>query len=370
MQRKANDWAEERNIKKIVGILSAALLLGVFGVLFGFGTGQRETNPTVGMIMLGDKLSNDWDAPQYEAMQSACGQMGVTLLVRDKVEGDCTREVEDLVGQGADLIFLSSYAYTESAKHFVSRYPQIAFATNAAEHRARNMTPYYVRLYEARYLAGILAGMRTQTGTIGYVAAMNNSEVNRDINAFALGVQRVNRNARVVVMWTDAWQDEEREMEHARRLVREAHADVITYHQDEDAAARAAEEMGVDFIGFYRPLTGYSEHNLTSVVCHWGNYYPEIIRRYLRGEINSPDKCWMGMKEGVVGLSAYSPRVTEEMRDAVERASIEIMAGKLIFSDVIYDNGGNLRSDPKENISDDALLNHIDWLARGVEILE
>ena len=365
-----NDVIREGKIKKFVGVLSAALLLCVFLVLFVFGTGKRENPPIVGMILLGNKFSNDWDAPQYKAMETACRERGVTLLVRDNVRGDCSREVDELVREGAEMIFLSSFDYTSSAQSFVKRYPQVSFITNATEHRARNMTPYYVRLYEGRYLAGMIAGMKTKTNTIGYVAAMFNSEVNRDINAFALGVQRVNKSARVVVMWTDAWQDPSRERDHTRQLVQRANADVITYHQDESAAAEAAEAMGVDYIGFYQPLPDVSPHNLTSVVCHWENYYPEIMDRYLRGEINSPDKYWMGMEDGVIDLSSYSPLVTAEMKAVVEIERNEILKGKFIFSGPIYDREGNLRVRENENISDDALLNHIDWLVRGVETLE
>ncbi|MBR3622186.1 MAG: BMP family ABC transporter substrate-binding protein, partial [Selenomonadaceae bacterium] len=208
------------------------------------------------------------------------------------------------------------------------------------------------------------------TNVIGYVAAMPNSEVNRGINAFTLGVRRVNPTAKVVVMWTGAWQNEEKEAINAERLIREKNADVITYHQDEDSACRIAEKAGVDFIGYNALLTGYSPHCLTSVLCQWDVYYTDIVQRYLKGEINSVKNHWIGIDQNVVKLSEFSSAVSSETAQRVESLKQELLNGKFIFAGELYDNQGVLRCAEDEVIGDDVLLERVDWLIEGVEVFE
>ena len=225
-------------------------------------------------------------------------------------------------------------------------------------------------MYQGRYLSGALAGMRTKSNIIGYVAAMPTSEVNRGINAFTLGVQRTHPQAKVVVMWTGDWQNEEVEAEHARRLIEEVGADVLTYHQDESEVANVADSLGVDFIAYNALLNGYSEHYLTSVYCRWDIFYKDVITRYLKGELNSIKNHWVGVQEHVIMLSNYSPLVTPDMAKKLDFMRQELLNGKLIFANEIYDNQNNLRCARGEAISDDELLENINWLVKGVEILE
>ncbi|MBQ1335502.1 MAG: BMP family ABC transporter substrate-binding protein, partial [Selenomonadaceae bacterium] len=263
----------------------------------------------------------------------------------------------------------SSYAYPAEAKDIVKKYPRISFVTNSAEHHARNMTSFFVRMYQVRYLAGAIAGMKTKTGIIGYVAAMPNSAVQRNINAFALGVQRVNPQAKVLVTWTGSWQDEPKEAENARKLVA-AGADVLTYHQDEKTVADTARELGVDFIGDHERIEDDSPHNLTSTVCRWEIYYTNILQNYLKGELNAVNNHWLGIGQRTIYLSKYGDAVNEDMQKQTDRLKQELLEGYPIFTGEIYDNQGNLRCAEDETIKDDALLKHINWLVKGVEILE
>lgn len=71
----------------------------------------------------------------------------------------------------------------------------------------KNFNNYFGRIYQARYLSGIVAGMNTKSNKIGYVAAMDstNSEVTGGIDAFAMGIYSVNQNAKVYVKVTNSW---------------------------------------------------------------------------------------------------------------------------------------------------------------------
>lgn len=367
-QHSLSQWAT-RLIVSFILIVSAAACW-----IFSSSTFDQP-RPKAGIVLLGGINEEGWNAPQYRGIQKACNAMGIELITKERIIGDgaCTKAVNELVNDGAGMIFLASYSYSQEAQKLVLKYPHIAFGTNSAECHARNMTSYFVRMYQGRYLAGALAGMHTKSNVIGYVAAMKNSEVNRGINAFTLGVQQTNPAARVVVMWTGNWQNEEKEAQEARRLIKEAGADVLTYHQDEPAAANVAEELGIDYIGYYEDLgkhTWRSDHALTSVVCNWDRYYEDIIRRYLKGELNYMDKQWVGMEAGFVELCDFSPAVTAAEKTRLAQIKENMLAGRFVFAGEIYDRQGKLRCRPDESIRDDRLLQHMDWLVKGVEILE
>ena len=364
------------NIKNFKFLTAAVVfLIIVLPIIFVFHFNREfaERKEKIGLIILGDIKTPGWNESHYRGIKAACENFGIELLVQDKVRensGECPVAIKNLARNGARMIFLASYSYSTEAQDLIKRYPQIAFATNSAEVHARNLTAYFVRMYQARYLAGALAGMKTKSNVIGYVAAMPNTEVNRGINAFALGVQKTNPQAKVVVMWTGYWQDEKTEAKHAERLIKEAGADILTYHQDEETTAQVAEKFGVDFIAYNAILNSNSEHYLTSIVCRWDLYYSDMIQRYLKGEMNYVKNHWIGIERGAVMLSDFSPAVTPKMIAKVDSLKQELVNGKLIFSGKIYDNAGNLRCEEDEAISDDTLLENVNWLVRGVEVLE
>lgn len=349
------------------------LLVAVFATIFLFGNEKDKEPPVIGFVLTGGMRDQGWNGRLYEAMDKVAKDLGMKLLVKENVSentGDCPIAIRELAEAGANMIFLTSYGYPEEAKDIVTDYPRIAFATIFAKYTTRNMTANFARLYQGRYLSGIIAGMRTKSNVIGYVAAMENSEVNRGINAFTLGVQRVNPSARIVVAFTGSWEDADKETANAKRLIGEVGADVITYHQNQRAVADICDSMGVDFIGYHEPLEGYSPHCLTSVVCRWEAYYSDIVHRYLKEELNREKAHWIGIEKDAVYLAPYSERVTDEMRTQVEKARQEMLEGFLVFSGEIYDNQGNLRCESGESLSDDTLLEHVDWMAKGVEVLK
>ena len=365
--------SEEKKLKILLALGGCVVTAIICLLIFGFDIESDRPKEKIGFIILGDIQEAGWNASHYNGIKAACDTFGVELLVRDNVKensGQCLKAIEELVEQGAGMIFLASYAYSLEAREVIEKYSNIDFATNSSNVRMKNLTSYFARMYQGRYLAGALAGMRTKSNVIGYVAAMPNSEVNRGINAFTLGAQRVNSQAKVVVMWTNSWQDEETEAKNARRLIKERGADVLTYHQDESTVADVADSLGVDFIGYNDLLEGYSEHYLTSVICRWDLFYKDVVQRYLKDELHSINNNWLGMQQGVIILSNYSNLVTPEMRSRLNSLHKELAYDKLIFSDEIYDNQGKLRCEKDNVISDDMLLEDINWLVRGVEVFE
>lgn len=366
--------SEKRRLKILLslgGIIVAAI---VYFLIFAFDTELDRRNDKIGFIILGDIHEKGWNESHYSGIKAACDEFGLELLVLDNVpenSGQCPKAVEELAAEGAGAIFLVSFNYAAEVRSLIDKYPHISFVDTSTLEHARNLTSTFARMYQGRYLSGILAGMRTKSNIIGYVAAMLNSEVCRGINSFALGVQSVNPNARVLVMWTGDWQVEDVEAEHAKILIEKYGADVLTYHQDVDTVGKVAEQYGVDFIAYNAHLEGYSEHYLASVICRWDLYYKDILQKYLKGELFSIRDNWVGVERGIITLSDYSTLVTPQMRLAINSAQKDLVANKnLIFSGEIYDNQGKLRCGKNQVIDDKELLRSIDWLVKGVQVVE
>lgn len=354
----------------LLGAIAVVVLIVLLIVFMGR---EKESKTKVGFIMSGACDETGWNGMHYNGMKQACESLGVELLVKENVKefkGECEAAIEELVEAGAGLIILSSYNYSEEVKDVVKQYPEIVFYGNSSEYHDVNMTSYFARMYQARYLAGFVAGMQTETGKIGYVAAMSNNEVNRGISAFTLGVKKVNPTAEVIVAWSGDWDAEEEEKRLAEALVKEAGVDILTYHQNRPNVIDTAEQLGVYSIGYHEELTGKSEKYLMSVVCEWEMVYKELVKSYLSGKANEKENYWIGMEVEAVGLSEYSGLISGEIRQRVRTEKKELISGRDVFSGEIYDTEGILRCGEKEMISDEILLEQFDWFVEGVRFYE
>ncbi len=358
--------------QKILLVLMVVLIVIIVGIIIMTGY-KKSAVPKIGLIITGSKTDAGWNGVHYRGVSYACDKLDAKLVVKENVPENaelCAEAIRELVDDGAGMIILSSYAYPELVKDIVESYPEVAFYGSSAEYYADNMTSYFGRMYQARYLAGIIAGMTTKNNRIGYVAAMSNIEVNRGINAFTLGVRSVNPEAVINVVWTGSWDDEKAETEATRRLINDKDIDVVTYHQNRHYVARTADAAGIYSIGYNEAEDNLSEKYITAAVWNWEALYYGIVREYVLGEGNNVKRHWFGINTGVVGLSEYSAAISEDVIKAVETAKNDILAGKDVFSGVIYDNNGQLRCDEGELISDELLLEKLDWFVDGVEIYE
>lgn len=364
----------KKNKKKRVGLLIVivVLLAVIIAVLLFMGNSYKK-DEKIGFIITGRMDEKGWNGMHYEGVSAACKELGAELLVKENVrefKGECEPAIEELVNEGCKMIILTSYGYAEEAKDTIQKYPEVSFYNNSFNFHADNVMSYFSRMYQARYLAGIVAGMKTETNQIGYVAAMPTSEVNRGINAFTLGVRRVNPKAVVTVAWTNAWDNEKEERKQADNLIKKTGVDVLTYHQNQAYVAEEAEEAGIYSIGYHQRLEKCSNKHLTAVVGDWKLTYEAIIRQYMRGNSTDIKIYWVGMEEKAVKLSDYSMLVSEDIKAEVNKATNQILAGQDVFSGVLYDNEGKLRCKKNQTIRDEILLEQFDWYVEGVKFYE
>ncbi len=279
---------------------------------------------------------------------------------------DAERVISQLASQGNKIIFGCSFGYMDSMLNVAKKNPNTIFMHCSGYKSDKNMGNYFGRIYEARYLTGMVAGKQTKTNLIGYVAAYPIPEVVRGINAFTLGVRAVNPKAKVKVIWSNTWYDPAKEKQAAITLI-DAGADVIAQHQDTVGPQIAAQERGVYSIGYHMDMSKAAPKAvLTSAVWNWGPYYEKVIKEVQEGKwTNAP--YWGGMKDKVVDIAPFGSMVPQETKDLVTKAKKDIIDGKLvIFSGPIKDQAGKERVAKGQTMSDADLLK-FDWFVEGVD---
>jgi simple sugar transport system substrate-binding protein len=302
-------------------------------------------------------------------MERALGARVKTTVVEAVAEGaDSERVMRDLAAQGHQLIFATSFGYLEPALRVAADYPQVKFEHAGGYKTAANLNTYNARYYEARYLAGWLAGKTSKSGIAGYVAGFPVPEVVQGINAFAIGMREANPKAQVRVLWLNTWFDPAREREAAQTLINQG-ADVLTNHSGSPAVPQAAQaafrDKGVRAIAYQSDMRAFApDAQLAAVTHHWGGYYTKVARAVLDGRWK-PEPVWAGMKDGLVQLSAVDASVPKDVRTQLEAKRQAIVAGRLQpFSGRLLDNAGRERQ--AGGTMDDATIATMNWLADGV----
>jgi basic membrane protein A and related proteins len=279
---------------------------------------------------------------------------------------DATRVMTQLAAQGCDLIFSTSYGYMEQTLAAAKRFPEVVFMHCSGHKTAPNMSTYFGKMYQARYLTGMAAGKMTGSNLIGYVAAHPIPEVIRGINAFTLGVRKVNPEAKVRVVWTYTWFDPPKERQAAVSLI-EVGADVIAQHQDTPGPQQAAEEAGKYSIGYNVDMSRFApKAHLTGAVWDWGVVYTAVAEAVHNGTWTN-DPIWWGIETGLVGLAPFGPMVPEDVRELVEAEKAKIAAGELkIFSGPVRGQDGEVVIPEGKTLSDEELFS-MSYFVEGVE---
>jgi basic membrane protein A len=322
----------------------------------------------VGFVYVGPIGDGGWSYTHNEGRLYLEEQLGVETIYKESVpEGpEVEKVMKDMIDQGAKAIFVTSFGYMDYVVKVAEEFPEVTFLHCSGYKDAPNMNNYFGRIYEARYLSGIVAGLKTESDLIGYVAAYEIPEVIRGINAFTLGVQSVNENATVAVRWTHTWYDPAKEKEAGKALLDEG-ADVIAQHQDTAGPQQAAEERGAFSIGYHTDMSAAAPNAfMTAPIWDWGPYYTEQVDKIMKGEwTNEP--YWGGMEDGVVKLAEFTKNAPVEAQAIVDEATVALEDGSLVvFAGPLYDQEGTLMVEEGSALSDGDML-QMGWFVKGVE---
>ena len=292
---------------------------------------------------------------------------GVTTSYVESVpEGpDSERVMLNMARKNYDLIFATSFGYMDPMLKVAKKFPQATFMHCSGFKKSENMGNYFGRMYQARYLSGIVAGAMTKNNTLGYVAAFPIPEVIRGINAFTLGAQSVNPDVQVRVVWTKTWYDPATEKEAAKSLL-DVGADVIAQHQDSPGPQEAAQEKGVYSIGYNSDMSAFApKAHLCAPVWNWGPFYAEIVEAVRNGTWESK-AYWYGLENGIVDLSPMSAMVPSDVQAKVMAAKEAIKKGtQKVFTGPVKDQAGQVKIAAGKTGSDGELLG-MNWFVAGV----
>ncbi len=269
---------------------------------------------------------------------------GAEVTTRAAVSADEARQVfEELAAAGNELIFGTSPDYTFAIHTAAQAYPDAAFMHAAGSKIADNVGTYFGVMEEGRYLAGIAAGEATESGLIGYVASFPDPVVIRDINGFMRGVQEVNEDAQVQVVWTNTIADPDAETAAAQELI-DAGADVLTMHQDSDNVEVFAEGAGVPWVGHAADMAESAPTLwLMAPIWNWGPYFVEVAEDVRDGSWE-PEVFSARVWDRIIEVSTFGPQVSAAtVSRIVQRQRQMIDRAFRLFPDPIIDQEGNER---------------------------
>jgi len=302
-----------------------------------------------------------------KAVEAALGGKVSTTYVENVAEGaDAERVIRDLAQQGHQLIFTPSFGYMEPTLKVAKDFPDVKFESITGYKTASNVAVANARYYEGRYLAGIAAGRLASSA--GYVAGFPIPEVIQGINAFTLGMRSVNPAAEVRVVWLGAWFDPPREREAAMTLFNQG-VEVIAFHTGSTAVMAAAQERGKLAIAYHSDMRKVApDAQLLAVTHQWGDYYTRRARAVLDGSWKS-QALWGGVKQGMIRVDSFGPKLPKKVADEVLARQKEIAAGKLHpfrARTALLDNEGREVLAAGQTLGDAEILG-MNFLVQGVQ---
>ncbi|MFL0267465.1 BMP family ABC transporter substrate-binding protein [Candidatus Clostridium radicumherbarum] len=370
-------------MKKIIGLMLSLLLIMGAALTGCTSKDNKDSTPAsttakkikVGFIYVGPIGDGGYTYAHDQGRLYLQKELGdkVETIYKENVKED-TAEVdktcEEMINNGVTVIIGTSFGFMEGMDKSAKKHPEIKYLHCSGYMQETNMSNYFGRDYQVRYLSGIVAGMKTKTNKIGYVAAMNIPECVRGINAFTLGVLSVNKDAVVKAIWTNTWYDPAKEKEAAKALLDQG-VDVIAQHQDTTGPQIAAQEKGVWSIGYNSDMSKAApDAYMTAPIWNWGPYYVDQLNKIIAGTWKS-ESYWGPMEadnsKSIIYLAPLTKVAPQGAQEAVDKVKADIISGKnKVFVGPIYDNTGTLRVKEGEVMSDKDMLS-FDWFVKGVE---
>lgn len=241
---------------------------------------------------------------------------------------DAVQTMSQYADDGFDVVFGSTFSYQDQIVEASENNPDTLFEHCAGYETSDNLSRYFGRITEPRFVSGVAAGMLTETDTIGFVGAFPTPQVIRGLNSVMMGVRQVNEDATMKVRWVNSWNDPPTARESATVLIEEG-ADVMTQHMNSAAPVQAAHSEGVWAVGFNAPMQQFAEEDyVISPVWGWDAYYSQVMQDIRDGNWE-PGFTWGGLDSGMVGLDEWGDEVPQDVIDRAEQARTDLENGDI-----------------------------------------
>lgn len=344
-------------------------------------SGVSKDSIKVGVIHLSDPTEGSGYTYTHDigimGMQQNLGLSDSQIIrkinVNDSDKEATRKAIKECIDEGCNIIFSTSWGYMETTAQMAEEYPDVYFSHGTGYmSNGKNFNNYFGRIYQPRYLSGIVAGMNTKTNKIGYVAAMGseNSEVTGGIDAFALGVYSVNPSAQIYVKVTNSWYDPAAEKAAASTLLN-MNCDVIAQHCDTTYPQLLAQQKNVYSIGYNSDMSKDApDACLCSVIWNWSAYYTAAVQSVIDGTWDGSN-YYGGMNENIVGITQLADFCKSGTQQKVDEAKKDIISGKLgIFDGVIETNTGTTVGESGKTLKDSDITGNINWYFKTVTLVQ
>lgn len=284
----------------------------------------------------------------------------ISTICVDHVSADNIEEVlKDVVEKGAKIVFEVGLDMMEHSLKFAIEHPEINILNCSLNTPHKNIRTYYARMYEAKFISGMVAGAMADNDKIAYVADYPIYGMIANINAFALGAACVNPRAKVYLDWSTR---KDHDLDHFLTK-NDIH---YVSNQDMIRPINPTREYGL-----YKYEDGKTS-NILMPIWNWGIYYEKLIQAILAGTYKSEDEgeakalnYWWGMSAGVIDL-VYSNHVPIGVRRLAEHMEYDISVGDVYpFYGEIYAQDGTLKNKPGEAMSPEKIMK-MDYLVENV----
>ncbi len=334
-----------------------ALCLVVVTAFLG-GCGKQEPPPApssseearfpktvkASFIYPGEVAKSNFALSQDQARQLMEQETGIETQYAENVSADaCENIIRGQIADGCNAIFATDAVYADTVARLAAAFPKVFFFQFEGEKTADNLTSYGGRLEEGWFLAGMVAGLTTKNGHIGYLAPVPDAKRQNYIDAFLAGIQLANAAAQVsAVTVSDVWRQGQSEVYLAHELVYKpntqtllaAGCDVIATFGDSFYPAVEAQAKGAKAIGCHVPGDiNAPDAYLTAAIWRWSGYYTRQILSLMDGTF-VPERFEGGLAEEVVGLDVLTENCAPHAATQVEAAASAVISGQLaLFTD-------------------------------------
>lgn len=338
--------------KVLVLLLTLAIVIG--GAMCFASCNKKGDDFKVGVIHIGDPDEGAGYSYSHDqgivAMQKELGLKDSQIVRKNFVDdGDSAairKNIEECIAEGCDIIFATSYGFMDTCETLAAEYPNVIFSHGTGyKSNDTNFNNYFGRIYQARYISGVIAGLNiTEGGNAGYVSAHTTllAETASGINAFALGIQAVNPTATLNVKSLNSWNNPTNETAYAEALLNTPYnCEVIAQHCDTANPMIAAANKGKYGVGYNSDmsLTAAGKKVLTSVVWNWGVYYTAATKAAMEGkwvEFNAENKnYYASYADGICGiiktnLGEKELAYVKAIEDLYKAGSWDVFSGKVL----------------------------------------
>jgi basic membrane protein A len=327
----------------------------------------------VGFIFVGTKDDYGYNQAAYigsEAVEKAFPDLKVLRVENVPETAEAERVMEQMIQEGAKIIFPTSYGHLDPALNVAERHPDVVFYHQGGLKNAENLGTYFGTIYQPVYLAGVAAGKMTKSNKLGYIVSIPIPQVLLNINAFQRGAQSVNPDVTTTVVFTGSWCDPGQQATAANSLI-DSGIDVLTQHQDcTKTVIETAERRDVLTVGYHADASALAPKGwIVGSIWNWPDLYVDMVKTASEGNFKGSqyDGKYRGtLSDNIVLSTGFGAGVPEDVKALVEEKKQAIIEGTLNpFSGPVLDQSGAVRIEEGINPTIDD-LESTDYLIQGV----